>query len=55
MYALDMVKKIRERLTKEFPEFAFCGKGYTIKMLDDDLKELEEKLTPNAMKNTTGS
>jgi hypothetical protein len=32
------VQNIRQRLTKEFPELAFVGKGYTIKMLEDDLK-----------------
>lgn len=36
----NKIKDIRKRLTKEFPELAYVGKGYTIKMLDNDLKEL---------------
>jgi hypothetical protein len=36
------IERIRNRLTKDFPELAYCGNGYTIKMLDDDLKNLGE-------------
>ena len=34
------VKDIRGRLTDDFPELAFVGGAYTIKMLDDDLKRV---------------
>jgi len=36
----NKIRDIRERLTKDFPELAYCGGAYTIKMLDDDLKEI---------------
>lgn len=41
MKAQNKLKEIRGRLTKSFPELAYVGGSYTIKMLDDDLKELE--------------
>ena len=36
----NKIKDIRGRLIKDFPELAYCGGAYTIKMLDDDLKEV---------------
>ena len=41
MKAEDKLKEIRGRLTKSFPELAFVGCSYTIKMLDNDLKDLD--------------
>jgi len=34
------VGRIRDRLSKSFPELVFVGGAYTLKMLDDDLKKL---------------
>ena len=31
---------IRGKLTNDFPELAYCGAAYTIKMLDDDLNRV---------------
>ena len=41
MKAEDKLKEIRGRLTKSFPELTFCGGAYTLKMLDNDLKDLD--------------
>jgi len=34
------IDRIRDRLSKSFPELVFVGGAYTLKMLDDDLKKL---------------
>jgi hypothetical protein len=37
----NRIDYIRNRLSKSFPELVFVGGAYTLKMLDDDLKNLK--------------
>lgn len=34
------IEQIEDRISKDFPELTFIGKGYTLQMLLNDLQEL---------------